>query len=257
MAMTVTILVFAYGGISAEVLPSYMDLMAYVMQQGIRCHFMMIREDALISRSRCRTTAIWLNAGTDVAVMLDHDLSFRAPDIFRLAELAHERKSIVCIPYSKRAFPERHACRSKEDITMGEDKLQEVLFGASGAMAISRVAMDAIHDTCKGLPPENPMRVEFCKDNMADFWSWWQPIILNHEYLSEDYAFCARAKIAGISTFAWTKPILNHWGSYNFHLPTGPVKNTVDSTHQLQPDSEPILDEVKLGGVREGQACQS
>ena len=106
---------YAYGGISAACMMSWVDLTATFARSDRQTDLRTIREDALISRSRCRATKWFLDSGKDVWVQLDHDIEFTAADIIRMAELAHEHQATVCIPYSCRSLPARPALRPKAE----------------------------------------------------------------------------------------------------------------------------------------------
>ena len=57
---------YAYGGISAACMMSWVDLAATFARSDRQTDLRTIREDALISRSRCRATKWFLDSGKDV-----------------------------------------------------------------------------------------------------------------------------------------------------------------------------------------------
>lgn len=220
--------VYSWGGIPHHVLGSYIDLAAYIVKEEKDVEFHTIADDALISRSRCRSTQRAIKSGCDVWVQLDHDLTFDPVDIFRMAELAYEKKAAVCIPYSCRAFPPAAAIRHKDNPIdeVGYDELLPITFFASGCVAIPIKEMveciDFLKSDSKDVPEE--FRVKICADNIVgEFPSLWQPMITETkpgklEYLSEDYSASARLNLAGMDQVAWVKPQLKHWGEHGFSL---------------------------------------
>ena len=68
---------YAYGGVSAACLLSWVDLTATFARSDRQTDLRTVREDALISRSRCRATKWFLDSGKDVWVQIDHDIEFQ------------------------------------------------------------------------------------------------------------------------------------------------------------------------------------
>lgn len=230
--MNTCITTYCYGGMPGAVLNSYIGLANYISVNRKKVCMHTIREDALISRSRCRSTTRFLNTPCDVWVQLDHDIEFEPEDLFRLAEIALEKNAAVCVPYPCRALPPRCALRPNGDGVIefvGMDEVQSIQFCASGFMAVPRKVIEETISLCKtdAVPPE--FRVYDCVDSglsdVPQFPSLWHPMVIEvkpgeREYLSEDYSGCARMVIAGFEQYAWKKPVLKHWGEMPFKMPT-------------------------------------
>lgn len=231
-----TISLYAYGDMRADVFDCHMALTSLIHRHKIIVTHCTIREDALISRSRCRQAAEFLKHGTDVWVQIDHDVGFKPQDVLLMAKLALDHDAIVCVPYAKRSWPPSHACRSVEPLPPpGTNELVEIQFGASGFMAIPRAALLKITSFCESPECPSEFRISECNDvKGSTFKTWFQPFVLNKEYLSEDYAFCARAAIAGVTVFAWCAPQLFHYGIHGYSLPMG------HSSLNLDRDVKPV-----------------
>ena len=131
---SIHITAYCYGDLKSSVLTSWVDLAAKLTSDKTKAELRIIREDALISRSRCRATQFFLQSTSDVWIQLDHDIQFDINDVLRAARLAHSLQAAVQIPYSCRSLPPRPAHRPKPDAQSLEDNpdLTPVLLFASG-----------------------------------------------------------------------------------------------------------------------------
>lgn len=225
--MNLRLALFTYGGIEPECHESMLRLLSSAQEHKIS--YDQLGDDALISRSRSIAASTFLaNPTDDVLFMLDHDIQFRPSDLIKTAEKALQTKSIVGGLYAYRSTAKGSASRLLKDgvlFTPGKDELHEVEYGATGFMAIPRVALQAILAKC--LNAEEPLTVREClrtKTGMT-FHDFFRCVSVKStfvegkwEYLSEDWAFCLRARAAGVKCYAYSLPILRHWGKYPFTL---------------------------------------
>lgn len=224
---------YAYGGMSSACIMSWVDLTAKFAWSDRQTDLRTIREDALISRSRCRATKWFLDSGKDVWIQLDHDIEFDASDIIHMAELAHEHQATVCIPYPCRTVPPRPALRPKAEhlqalkhqVSDAEcaAELVPITMFASGCLAIPRKCLIATLDALGGSGVQYPYKIDWCEDVRVErFPTLWMPFAMESrpgklEYLSEDYAAAARMTLAGVQHFSMKpKMQLNHWGEYPY-----------------------------------------
>lgn len=219
---------YAYGDIAAPCITSWIDMTTELVSSKRPAQLRLIREDALISRSRCRATSMFLQSGMDVWVQLDHDIQFSPHDIERLVDAAHTHQAAVCIPYSCRSLPPRPALRpmGTENVEpLPEDRsLKPILFFASGAVAIPRAALIRSLEILQSEATPHPYRVVQCSDNtVGTMHTLWMPFALEcdkgTDYLSEDYAASARLALCGVPQLSM-EPVqkLQHWGDFNFRL---------------------------------------
>jgi len=224
---------YAYGGMSSACIMSWVDLTAKFSWSDRQTDLRTIREDALISRSRCRATKWFIDSGKDVWIQLDHDIEFDASDIIHMAELAHEHQATVCIPYPCRTVPPRPALRPKAEHLQAlkhqvndaecAAELVPITMFASGCLAIPRKCLMATLDALAGSGVQYPYKVDWCEDVRVErFPTLWMPFAMESrpgklEYLSEDYAAAVRMTLAGVQHFAMKpRKQLNHWGEYPY-----------------------------------------
>lgn len=224
---------YAYGGVSAACLMSWIGLAATFARSDRQTDLRAIREDALISRSRCRATKWFLDSGKDVWIQIDHDIEFDPDDIIRIAELAHQHQATVCIPYSCRSLPARPALRPiaehlqalKHQLANAEcaAELVPIRMFASGCLAVPRKCLMGALSSLGGSGVQAPYKIDWCKDVLVEeFPTLWMPFAFEtmpgqSEYLSEDYAAALRLSLCDVQHYAY-KPTkqLNHWGEYPF-----------------------------------------
>lgn len=217
---------YAYGDLKSSVLHSWIDLSSHLSTSKRPASLRTIREDALISRSRCRATQFFLLDDKDVWLQLDHDIQFDTKDLLAIANLSHLHQAAVCIPYSCRSLPPRPAHRPKPDAQPLEDNpsLTPITFFASGAVAIPKPALQQALQILEQDVTPHPYRIEWCQDEMVGkFPTLWMPFVAEtakgKEYLSEDYAASARLALMDVPQLAYTPDTpLQHWGDFNFKL---------------------------------------
>lgn len=226
---SIHITAYCYGDLKSSVLTSWVDLAAKLTSDKTKAELRIIREDALISRSRCRATSFFLQSTSDVWIQLDHDIQFDINDVLRAARLAHSLQAAVQIPYSCRSLPPRPAHRPKPEAQPLEDNpdLTPVLFFASGCVAISRAAIERTIGILEEPTAPEPFRIQWCDDDMVGrFPTLWMPFVMEcakgKEYLSEDYAASARLSLCDVPQYVMQPKVpLVHWGDFNFKLPHG------------------------------------
>jgi hypothetical protein len=166
--------------------------------------------EAMIDRSRSIQATIFLESDADVLLFLDDDILYNLEEVPRIIEDAIEKQSVVCGPYSKKEEGGRLACvpLKTEDITMGNGgKLMEICWGGTGFMVIPRIVFEAL---AKTLPRAK------VKSDLAVY-PFFLPFL--HEvdgdliWLSEDYAFCERARQKGFKIWMDTRCQIGHMGN--------------------------------------------
>lgn len=176
--------------------------------------------DAAISRARSKTaTHFLMETGADVHVSIDSDIVFDPASVMQIAEQAQEY-GIVGGLYVTRAGGKQ--CRPTSifeadvPIEFGTDPTPvPVKWLATGFIATARRVFERL---AKDLPlchrSESwkfyPFYQEYPvpSDRDPEDWVW----------LSEDYAFCDRAKLAGFQSYLNPAVRLLHLGQYPFSL---------------------------------------
>lgn len=192
-----TVLVVAHREIAAPTVECLFELI------GMGWPIALVYGDALIDRARAKAVSTWYrNERTDVFLMIDDDIVFKAEDAERVVNLAREKRSIACGAYpvgdgghlASRGFPGQRL--------EFNDKMEpvEIRWAATGFMAVHR---DVVKALIEGM--------ELCYPNKPDaFWPMFTPFVLGENYLSEDYAFCERARELGFPVWLDQKAILVH-----------------------------------------------
>lgn len=178
--------------------------------------------DALIDRARAKAVSSWyLNETSDVFLMIDDDIVFKAEDAARVAALAREKRSIACAAYPV-ADGGHLASRGWPGTTLNfgaEYEPVEIRWPATGFMAVHRDVITAMVESL-GEP---------CYPNQPDrFWPMFTPFKQGPDYLSEDYAFGQRALDLGFKTWLDPKSILIHMkykGLSVFNMPGATVRH--------------------------------
>lgn len=220
-----TVMLCAYRGVAVQTLSSILGLVGMstlVMEEnGRRLHQLNRPEtpwrvdiqysDGLISRARSKAvTRWWRETAEDVLLMVDDDIIFTPDDAQKLLEGCRRTRGIVVAAYPVRDGG-HVAVRGKGDVH-GEASfgpglpLEELEYGSTGFMAIHRDVVDAMIPT-----------LTLCHE--ATWWSFWpmfEPLVEpgagQQLYLSEDWAFCARARDLGHKTYLDPTIVLGHLG---------------------------------------------
>jgi hypothetical protein len=170
--------------------------------------------EALIDRSRSIHATKALEEGYDILVFIDDDIRFRAADLYQLIRESYERKTVVGCLYMKRKVPlELVGCPldGPQDLQIGEaGKVQEVRYVGTGMMAVPSNVLTRVAAT---LPK---LRTGAILEDGGELhiWPFFMPFAFDGIYLSEDYAFCQRARDAGFAILTDTRIILGHVGEH-------------------------------------------
>jgi 2-polyprenyl-3-methyl-5-hydroxy-6-metoxy-1,4-benzoquinol methylase len=182
-------------------------------------------DDALIDRSRSRAATYFVREVppelADVFIFIDSDMVFTVEDLDKVCALAREKKGIAVGAYPiRRGKDPWLAVRGAEgqEVTFGaKAEPCQIVYGSTGFMAIHRDVFLGVIKTCKDVP--------WCTGNAGGsaVWPFFLPSIVQHpggnyEYLSEDWAFCERAREAGFEVWLDGSIDVGHLGSYEYHL---------------------------------------
>lgn len=163
-----------------------------------------------VARSQMATDA--LADGFAELMWVDADVSFHPDDVGRLR--AHGRPLVAGV-YAKKGRAEL-ACAfppGTARVALGEGAgVVELLYAGFGFVHTRRAAYEAVRAHA-GLPECNarfgrPLVPYFAPLAVADGAGWW--------YLGEDYAFCERARRAGVPVLADAAVRLGHVGPYPY-----------------------------------------
>lgn len=250
---------FSYGGMHPCTVESLIAEVRLLDQKKVPITLKQVHDDALISRSRSRAMTEFLGSDCDVFFMLDHDIEWNAGDLLATADMAHLKKSIVGGMYSMRGKNQGCAGRLVNNpgklsttVHIGRDTLHEAEFVPGGFTAIPRVVVEEVLKagetpaqalSAEGVPGSYAADFEVagaavveCLDYVP-FYDFFRCATVpselipgRMEYLSEDFAFCKRARWANPTRkqYLWSKPVLTHHGAYGYVMaeaaqPVAPV----------------------------------
>lgn len=215
-----TLVVMAYGGLSS---PTTKAMIAELSDSPVGWILKFATEDAAIDRARSTVATEFLDSpsGSDVLVMVDHDIEWAPGDLAHIAAKAAEHKAVVGGIVSKRLIGKgfggrfgdgkRHEFGTSELVELGEGG-----YVGGAFMAIHRYVLEVLSEV-------NP-KVR------TGFHPFFLPMVRfnerlgAHEYLSEDWAFCERAKRSGLKVYASLKPVTTHWGEYGYTALSGVIR---------------------------------
>jgi len=191
--------------------------------------------DALISRTRSQLATKFITepdlADFDVMVILDDDVQFWPDDLYKLTRLARQKQEPVGGIYVTRSREPHPASLfwPGQSITFGPaQEPTMVRYLATGFMAIPKRVIEAMlkhpgFQTIHGLEP-----LVYCEQGVGDIpmYDFFRPFCINEEptlkaagyivedkrvhYLSEDWAFCERARQCGFNIWADPSIVLQH-----------------------------------------------
>ncbi|MGD9889695.1 MAG: methyltransferase domain-containing protein [Dehalococcoidia bacterium] len=211
-----TLILCAYRQLTAETHEAILELCA----AGWR--YKRHGNDALVTRVRSIAASQWYReTAGDVFLMVDDDIQFSVQDAEKVVALAREKRGIACGAYPVRGGGHL-ACRPlNESIVFGPKAPPvEIEYAATGFMAVHR-------DVIAALIEDFPL----CHE--TETWAFWPifdcliaerdaPWGVTYEYLSEDWAFCRRARDKGFGVWLDPSVALTHYGSKGYTVATMP-----------------------------------
>lgn len=184
--------------------------------------------DALIGRSRSLLATKFLETEADVMVIFDDDIVWNPDDFWKLVEGARDTRSIYCGPFVTRSDKPHLASRmfagsSVNIIHTPQRRPVEIEYAATGFVAIHRDVFEAML-AGEFRDADGTHRIHECtKGGGVPFYPFFSPFTLKdsegaHHYLSEDWAFCERARQLGFKVWMDESIILQHMGWYPFSV---------------------------------------
>jgi hypothetical protein len=188
-------------------------------KRGIEFQEGTVSGDALVSRSRSIAASAFLRSDCDVLLSIDSDIWFRPDDAIALCEKAIAYDVIAGL-YVTRGLERQPALMLPDHpvVFAGNSEPFEAPFVSTGFVAVHRSVFERLSETL-------PLCHRGWNDRGADtsFWPFYMPFVIPWEgdgnmYLSEDWAFCQRAKDAGFKV--WVDPSfrLGHYGQTLYTL---------------------------------------
>lgn len=236
-ALKIMITKFIYGGLHPMTDQCFTrDLIGHLKDPDhtYEIHLGACYNDALIDRARSSVAEGFLKSNMDVLVMVDHDLSWEAGDMLRIARKAHELQGIVGAAVSKRNRGEGIASVITEPGSwqVGTDRIVNASYVGSAFTAFPRKVVEAVassmRNTVQGFRPMFIPDTSIFKDNPSLDW-----------YESEDWAFCRRALDLGFKCYVDLKPQVGHWGVKCYTV--GDAYEGIDRTQFFKPPTFSLI----------------
>jgi len=207
-----------YGGnITAACFHSFLNFASYAEENGIEWTVFTHTHCSLISLGRSIMLSQVVQDLKDWThvMWVDSDIQWQPDDIMKLLA---EDKDIIGGYYPCKTFPIQQASAIKpQSDSIETDSLVETTYVATGFMLIKRHVCEAMHEH---FMPE--LKFYYASKTHRDrrYVDLFAPIIdkdKNDLYLTEDYAFCERAKEIGFSCWMSKRVQLGHvMGSWVF-----------------------------------------
>lgn len=212
------------------------DAMTNAMQlYGQKKHaitWLPMKGDALIDRARSRVASWFLqNTNDDILFFVDDDGTFKTEDVIKTIEHVRDGKDICGALVMLKKPQQLRMGRIDKNILFFKD--QTVTFNAqakpvevhmlgTGFMAIHRKVLEGVIGNGTSYPDYHPLFMPLCHPTDLKFWPLFQPFpkMVGDKwiYLSEDWAFCERARAAGFKVWLDPSIFITHHGDYGWDL---------------------------------------
>lgn len=177
-----------------------------------------------IDQGRCAMAQQALDNGFEHLFWIDADVGFWPYDVQKMINLG---LPFVSAPYSVKGWPVLTTQFKDTNIKLGElGDLYEVNYAATGFMYTHRSVYE------KMATDLNMEKVKIW-GGQYNVYPYFYPLLIDGEYLGEDFAFCHRLKQIGIKLYSDTRIKLSHIGKYSYSygfINNGPIEepNSVD-----------------------------
>ncbi len=209
---------------------------------------------ALICRARSRMASLMLDTDTDVLVFIDDDITFYPRDFWKIVEGAREKQSVYGGVYMTRGKEPKLAFRPlKSEIHLHQAEQrepEEVRYLSTGFMAIPRLLLEEMTGAeFKGVDGRH--RLHYCDQfTKQPFWNFFAPFVVKRqdgmeEYLSEDWAFCERARQLGYKVWTDTSIWLGHIGTVTLTPMDAVIKGHAKSAQGIPSAMEYAAEYIK------------
>ena len=194
-------------------------MLDYADGQGIKCELRPRLDESLICRARNRALGDFFYGDWDYLMSIDDDLLFPEDTIVKLVNVD---KDIVGGLYRLKTaeylgIAQRVSGADDWRPLVDSQEVVSADYAATGCMLVKR-------DVIVSMINHFPELVYSENLSGQPLWALYQPMVFNNgefmEYLSEDWAFCERARQAGHSIYLHGGVQGQHWGKYLFSLET-------------------------------------
>lgn len=218
--------------------------------------------DASVTRARSVLATLFLKdePNADVFVMIDDDIIFYPQDLWRIVEGARRTKGIysgVYVTHSEEPFLASRLLPGTPNPKFdGTEEPLEIEYAAAGFTAIHRDVLEAVRDG-EYQDADGTHRMHFCQrgSEKSQFYPFFDTMTVEEApgifaWLSEDYAFCERARQLGYKVWLDPKIRLEHITSvgltvdHMYKTNAGTAELRLKNTITLPVHGDPLLDNL-------------
>lgn len=210
-----------YGGIMTEqTFMSFLNWADAARQVGVKWTVETLVNESLISRGRNTLAAKFLGMDDPKPthlMFIDSDIGFEYWHIFALLMRTQDPKiKLVGGLYPMKSMPIRWVVNGLDKPNTTADGLEEVTKLGTGFMLIDR----SVFTTLDTHPEIVSFRNDLGLDSKYDQYmkNYFDAVVRNGRYLSEDWSFCERYRELGGQVWADKRVQLRHTGSYTYSL---------------------------------------
>lgn len=180
-----------------------------------------------IDQGRCAIAQEALDKGFEHLFWIDSDVAFYPGDVKKIID---HNLLFASAPYPVKGWPVLTTQFKDKNVVLGESGgLYEVNYAATGFMYTHRSLYEK-------MAKELNMEKVKIWGGQYNVYPYFFPILIDGEYLGEDFAFCHRVKQIGIKLYSDTSVRLAHIGKYSYSfsfLQEGP-KQEPNSINYIQ-----------------------
>lgn len=221
--MSVLVAVPCYTGIADTTGIGLFNLGKYFQANGIKNDLLTVSNSSLISKCRSRIANIFLHATSfEYLLFIDSDIGFKAEDVQKLFEL---KVDFATAPYPLKSLTPRYnfepTYKDGRLIANAAKTAIQVEHIGTGFMLIHRSVFERVARQFPELlfyPTQLSSSRTFTDAELKGSTHFFETYIdpISREQLSEDIAFCRRARSIGIEIWMHLSTSLTHSGHHQF-----------------------------------------
>lgn len=166
-----------------------------------------------IDQGRCVMAQQAINDGYEHIFWIDSDIAFCEHDIYKVINTAiRENQTFITAAYCVKGWPAL--------TTKFHSDFDEIVFGSLGGLYEVDYAATGFMYTHVSVYEKIKLKFNLKPVNIwggqYKVHAWFLPMIIDDDYVGEDFSFCHRAKKSGITIFCDTTIRLAHIGRYSY-----------------------------------------
>ena len=193
---------------------SIQDAMRYAGRKGITTTFRPRIGESLICRARQNDLTVFMQRDFDFLFSVDDDVVLPQEAISRL--VAADKDIIAGVYRLKEEEPHTAIRISKNGPTWPEvlrkGLVTPAIYVSTGCFLVKRKVVETMIEKYPELGYRRNVHNDRC-------WAFYQPFVYRDEYLSEDWAFCQRARDIGFEVWVDGSVRCGHWGKKLYRFP--------------------------------------